>query len=265
MVTDGEYIVERLLPVFVQEICREQHIDYRSFSDNWMLRLERDGIRKWVIGYTFDLNPAASVALSSDKVASYQALTADGLPAIEHYLARSRASAAVLAKNLTDVPHDRPVVIKPLQGASGHGIHLFSRLDEATAYVSNQAHTDWTISPWYDIAAETRLIIGNGTLVHAYEKQNPVMRDGLLFYNLSMGARAIDIEPTTEMVQLSCDAVKSIGLNLAAVDIVTLADGSTRILEINSGIMMEHYARQSDEYKNRARGVYGAIIESMFN
>src|SRR5688500_18187581 len=100
MTTDGEYIVHRLLPGFIQDICDERDIQYRSFSDDWVIRLENNDVRKWVIGYTFDINSAAASALARDKVASYQTLATDNIPAIEHYLARSRASKNVQTKNL---------------------------------------------------------------------------------------------------------------------------------------------------------------------
>jgi glutathione synthase/RimK-type ligase-like ATP-grasp enzyme len=265
MTTDGEYIVHRLLPGFIRDICRERGIEYQNFSDDWVLRLEREQLRKWIIGYTFDLNSATASSLALDKVASYQALAADNLPVIEHYLARSRASVNVQMKNLTELSENRPVVIKPLQGASGHGIHLFPTLAQAIAYLADQAHTDWTIAPWYDIGMETRLIICDDKLLCAYEKRNPTLHDELLFYNLGMGAHAVNVEPSQDMIQLAHNAMKSVGLRLGAIDIATLADGSNTIVEVNEGIMMEHYARQSDEYKNRASKVYGAIIASMFD
>lgn len=265
MSTDGEYIVSRLLPGFIQQISKSQNIDYTSFSDDWVLRLVRADKRKWIIGYTFDINSAAASALARDKVATYQSLAADTIPAIEHYLARSRASVRVQMGNIAHLPEENPVVIKPLQGASGHGIHLFSTLGAAVAYLADQIHTDWAISPWYDIVSETRFIMCDGQLLLAYEKQNPITRDGLRYFNLGMGAQATDIIPTPDMLDLAERAMKSAGLRLGAIDIATLADGRITIVEVNEGIMMEHYARQSDEYKNRALEVYGAIIDKMFD
>ena len=60
------------------------------------------------------------------------------------------------------------------------------------------------------------------------------------------------------------DAAAALGLRLAAVDVVVLADGSMRVLEVNAGFMMENFIRQTDEYKNRAVRIYDAIVAKMF-
>jgi len=266
MATHGEYIVERLFPEFIRAACREQGIALAGFSDNWVLRLERDNQRRWIVGYTFSLNNAAATELANDKVAAYQALAAANLPAVEHYLARSRAFHGVLTDNLASIPAEQPVLTKLLQGASGQGVHLFPNVKAAVNFLAGQDHPDWTLSPWYDIVDETRFIICDGEIMCCYEKQGATSRDedGLKLYNLSKGARAVEVTPDPAKAELALNAVKAFDLRLAAVDIVTLIDGNVRILEVNAGIMMENYARQSDEYKNRAQDVYRAIVEKMF-
>lgn len=264
MATNGEYITKRLTPDMIEQVCREQQIAMQRFSGDWVLRLERGGEHHWIVGYTFSLNNAGSTELANDKVATYQALTASKLPAVEHYLARSRALPDVLIDNLADIPSNQPVLTKPLQGASGHGIHLFPTTEKAISFLAAQAHTDWTISPWYDIVSETRFILCDGAILCCYDKHGITHENGLKFYNLSKGARAIEVMPDPVKQRLALSAVKALGLRLAAVDIVILADGSMRVLEVNAGFMMENYARQSDEYKNRAKEVYDAIVASMF-
>lgn len=265
MATNGEYITKRLMPDLIEQICHERGISIQRYSDDWVLRLERDGVHHWIVGYTFSLNSASATEVANDKVATYQALGAAQLPAIEHYLARSRATPDVMMQNLTNIPADQPVLTKPLQGASGHGIHLFPTVKQACDFLANQIHTDWTISPWYDIVSETRFILSDGEVLCCYDKQGAKQQeDGLLFYNLSKGARAVEVAPDPRKHRLAVSAAKVLGLRLAAVDIAVLADGSMRIVEVNAGFMMENFIRQSDEYKNRAREIYDAIIAKMF-
>ena len=148
MSTDGEYITKRLMPDIIEQICRDDGITLKRFSDDWVLQLKRNDTFHWIVGYTFSLNNASSTEIANDKVATYQAIAAANQPVIEHYLARSRASQNVLTQNLAGIPAGLPVVAKPLQGASGHGIHLFPNVQDACDFLTVQFHTDWALSPW---------------------------------------------------------------------------------------------------------------------
>lgn len=61
------------------------------------------------------------------------------------------------------------------------------------------------------------------------------------------------------LVELACRAARTLGIELAAVDVVD-TDGTLRVLEVNCGIMMESFARSSAENRARARGFYEAIV-----
>lgn len=264
MSVDGEYIVNRLLPDFIREVCGVRGISYQAFSDDWVHRLEKDGVQKWIIGYSFDINSTAASGLARDKVATSQALEAVGVPTAKHYLARSRAMKNVLMKNLEMIPADQPVVIKPLEGASGHGVHRFDTKAVAAEYLAKQPHTDWAMSPWYDIVSETRVTLLDDDMICAYQKLEPTTRDGLVLYNLGAGARADEITPTESSVSLAQKSRRACGLRLCAVDIVQLRNGEEIVLEVNEGIMMEHFARQSEEYREKTSEVYGRIVARMF-
>ena len=264
MSIDGEYITNRLLPDFVQEACRDLGIEHKSFSDNWVHQLKKDSVQKWIIGYSFDINSTAASGLARDKVAATHALEASGVPTAKHMLARSRAMKSVLVENLKTIPDDQPVVIKPLEGASGHGVHRFETKAEAVHYLEQQPHTDWAMSPWYDIVSETRITLLDDDVVCAYEKREPGARDGLVLYNLGTGAVAVEVPPSGEVVALAQKARQTCGLRLAAVDVVKLRSGELLVLEVNEGIMMEHFARQSEEYRKKASDIYGKIVERMF-
>jgi glutathione synthase/RimK-type ligase-like ATP-grasp enzyme len=99
------------------------------------------------------------------------------------------------------------------------------------------------------------------------EKTQPTSRGRLKLFNLGFGAVAVDVTDEEQFVELramATEAVRAMSLRLASVDIVRLPDGSLRILEVNDGITLDHYARQSEAYKKRAVSVYDAIVASMF-
>ena len=86
-------------------------------------------------------------------------------------------------------------------------------------------------------------------------------------FNLGYGAVAADVTDSAllaELTDLAERTMQATALRLAAVDIVRTAAGELRVLEVNDGIMLESYLRQSPEFKNRAVTVYDAVVEAMF-
>jgi len=263
---NGPYIADRRMPHIVQDICARRGIAYAAFSDDWVLRLERGDALRWVIGYKFDVNSSAAGELAQDKVATYMALHAAGVPAIEHYLVRS-------------LPHDPleghfehddlrgPVVVKPLNGTGGRLVERYESAGEALQAVRGSEEPAWAISPHYDLAAEYRLVMLDGKLLLALEKTQPTLRGELKLFNLGYGAVAADVTDEAVLGELTAAAqqvMRAMGLRLAAVDIVRTAGGGLKVLEVNDGITLEHYLRQSTEYENRAVNVYDAVVAAMF-
>ena len=264
----GQYIQTRLLPTFVRQAAKIHNIACESMSDDWVLRLSTDLEIRWVLGYQFDLNSAAASALTSDKVATYVALNAVGIDAARHVVLRSLPN-----DNMSDILNhldfaDMPFVIKPLSGTSGRGVQKVSNRTTAVAKIEASNEVAWAASPYYEIISEYRSVMLDDQTLLSYKKTHPVLAHGLKLFNLGMGAVATDV-PDMNMVErldkLSKQTCKALSLRAAAVDIIELADGSLLVLEVNGGIMMENYARQSDEYKARAERVYDAIVQAMFN
>lgn len=259
----GEFIVDRLLPKIVREICEKRAIAVRSYSDDWVLRLEKDEVVKWIVGYVMDINSSGAVQISSDKVACYQVLATENIPCFEHYLARSRAMEKFLSRNLTMFDDAIPVVAKPLSSSSGLGVMPCQNIAAAKTYIMNQPTGDWAISPRYDITREMRYFMLDGKALLVYEKTKPSDNHGLPMFNLGQGAIAQMIQPDETLASLAASAQDSIGLRLCAVDIAELEGGTHKIVEVNSGFMMEHFARQSDEYYQLAYDLYEKIIVTM--
>jgi glutathione synthase/RimK-type ligase-like ATP-grasp enzyme len=103
----------------------------------------------------------------------------------------------------------------------------------------------------------------DGNVLCSYDKTQPRDQDGLKMFNLGQGAVAVNCELSDDELALAKRALKASGLRTASVDIAKLGDGSLMIMEINSGITMEHYARQSEEYFSVAADVYLQIVKVM--
>ena len=264
----GPYIAERFMPKQVAAYCQRSSIDFQAFSDDWVLRLTRDGKTRWIVGYKFDVNRSGAGEVAQDKVATYAALNAAGIDATPHYLVRSLPLELIHADNLHRTLDGVPVVAKPLEGTSGRDVTRFGTIDEALAMIRSSGEPAWAVSPHYELQAEYRLVMLDGGVLLSYEKSQPTLRGDLKLFNLAYGAVVIDIGNEALLAQLSSIAsrvMEATALRVAAVDIVRKLDGSLEVLEVNDGISMEHYARQSHEYETRAGAVYDAIVAAMFN
>ncbi|HEY9840536.1 MAG TPA: hypothetical protein V6D23_08790 [Candidatus Obscuribacterales bacterium] len=84
-------------------------------------------------------------------------------------------------------------------------------------------------------------------------------------HNLAQGAKARivqDLELAAFLQDLALQAARALGIRLAAVDIVETPDGPA-VLEVNSGIMMESFARQGEREYALARDFYRQVVLEM--
>ena len=82
-------------------------------------------------------------------------------------------------------------------------------------------------------------------------------------HNLDSGAQPIVLEQGAirdACVRIAVNAAKAIGIRFASIDVVQ-ADGAWRILEINSGVMMEALSRSHPDLVYAA---YSAALDKVF-
>jgi glutathione synthase/RimK-type ligase-like ATP-grasp enzyme len=82
-------------------------------------------------------------------------------------------------------------------------------------------------------------------------------------HNLDAGARPIILEQgdvRKACVEIAIQAARAIGIRFASVDVVQV-DGALKILEINSGVMMESLVKQ---HPNLVYAAYGAALDKVF-
>ena len=78
-------------------------------------------------------------------------------------------------------------------------------------------------------------------------------------HNLGKGAEPVILNDEKEraiLTKIAVSAVSVVGINFASVDIIKTSKGDYLILEINSGIMMEQFAKHSEEYYQIAKKIY---------
>lgn len=241
----------------IHKICDENQIEFQTFSGNWLLELVKGGKRARILGYKFSLNDSVAASIAQDKVAAYEVLAKEGVPAIKHTLVRTKTPLLKQPEFAADM------VIKPLSGTSGHAVHKVSSWEQAEKVMDLTGIEAWAISPYEEIVRETRILVLDDMILLSYDKQ-PIVENGLKFFNLGKGAKAINRTIDESEEDLANAARLAIGVRLAAIDIVELASGEKKILEVNDGIMMENYARQSLENKEITHEIYRIIIKTLF-
>lgn len=256
----AEFIEHRWAVSAIKHIAQELELGVTTHSGDWLIELHKGTLTRRIFGYHFDLNNDVASRCAEDKTAAATLLSQAGIACVPHFLLRSGGFTDTTWKQ-TDW---QQTVVKPLTGTSGHEVRKFESLHEVETFLASELENDWVISPYLDIADEQRVIMLDGEPLLSYRKR-AVMVNGLKMFNLGLGATPERAEVDTETTKLAKAATQALGLRLAAVDIITLETGEKMILEVNDGVMMEHYATASKEYGQDAYQVYKHIITKMMS
>ncbi|MBC9882587.1 RimK-like protein [Bradyrhizobium sp. INPA01-394B] len=257
---------------FVQAIRRygaRHGVEVDVRSGGWLIAMRRGQVRRFAFGYDIGLNSAIAHRLANDKSATAEALSLARVPCLPHHLFLNPK----LGRNVVDTAwreamlgllHDHPqgVVIKPNEGTSGRSVFKVTteaELDHAVGEVFSMS-TGLVISPYVAIEDEVRVILLDDVPRIVYSKR----RGDDWRHNLDAGAKPVLLEDgavRTACVTLAIDAARAIGIAFAAVDVVRV-DGAWRVLEINSGVMMEALAKLHPEL---VQATYDAALDRVFD
>ena len=244
-------------------------LDYHSFSNDWVVKFWRDDRVRFMLSRVPDANSQVAGEIAMDKVGTYLLLADAHLPAVPHFLLSTLAEPEIDRRLLQELLTTHgPLVIKPTLGSMGRDMARCDDIDSIEHHIASHHNASWSASPYLDIASETRLIVYGGEVALAYEKINPPFINGMKMFNLNRGATARDIDRaivSPPIAELAIRAMRTIGLTLGAVDIVTTADGNTSVLEINSRFSIEHYAALHPDYAQKAIAFYEMLFQSVLD
>ncbi len=107
------------------------------------------------------------------------------------------------------------------------------------------------------------------TYAEAWHRPLPKGQRRLLTWKHNLAAGAMPVlelpdEVRDTLARLARRAVEVLGLRVAAVDIVQTQEGEWKVLEVNSGIMMEYFVRRHPNGEAIARQVYATLLDLMF-
>ncbi len=117
-----------------------------------------------------------------------------------------------------------------------------------------QTHTDCTLD--FNVPDDDNLtILNNGEKYYLKWK-----------HNIGQGAIPLIIQDKnliTHLSNLALQATKAVNIHFVSVDIIK-TEGKYLVLEINSGVMMDHFSQVDDCNYQKAKDIYRKAIKSMF-
>ena len=257
--------------IFVDAItkyCTSRGIACEVRSQGWLIVMLDGDKRRFALGYDLGLNSAISHRIASDKAATSDILAMSGIPCIAHTqftnpVLANYAPTSGLHEAMRDLlrQHSQGVVVKPNEGTSGRLVFKVTNeaeLDRA-AHEIFAKHLSLAISPYVEIAEEVRVVLIDDAPLAVYAKA----RGADWRHNLDLGARPVLLPPGAThdaCVALAIKAAQAIGIRFASIDIVHVA-GEWRVLEINSGVMMETLGQHHPELVEAA---YTAALNKLF-
>jgi glutathione synthase/RimK-type ligase-like ATP-grasp enzyme len=259
---------DRIFVGAIRAWCRAHGVNCEVRSQGWLIVMERGNQRRFAFGYDIGLNSAMAHRLANDKSATADVLAFSGIDCVPHTLFISpklgehvapEGSREAMLELLGKYPDG--IVAKPNEGTSGRSVFRArneTELDHSVREIFS-SHLSLAISPYVEIEEEVRVILLDDVPLVVYRKE----RVADWRHNLDFGARPILLEQgeaRDACVSLAIKAAQAIGIRFAAVDIVR-AGKSWRVLEINSGVMMEAFGKQHPELVHAA---YGAALEKVF-
>ncbi|MGC4117629.1 MAG: RimK family alpha-L-glutamate ligase [Myxococcales bacterium] len=176
------------------------------------------------------VNGARAIATSRDKLRCLQVLAREGIPVPRTLLAHHRASVPRLVEQVGGLP----VIVKLIQGTQGVGVMIATTAEEAQALLN----TFWDLG--HDIllqqfvreseGRDVRALVVGDRVVAAMRRQ---AKAGEFRSNIHRGAEGTALQIPREFAQVSVQAARVLGLEVAGVDLLESKDGP-RVVEVNS-------------------------------
>lgn len=171
----------------MKEICDELDIKMTLLSENWLMLLEKDNKKRFIVGYKFDLNVAGTSYLLDDKYLLYEILKRNGISVIMHHLVTQSDYNNDANKVLNTIynyyeMYDHNIVLKINNGTCGNDVIHITCKRQIKKAVADLIKKDYTISvcPFYKIQNEYRAVYLKGKVLLMYAKEKPiVIGDGI--------------------------------------------------------------------------------------
>ena len=258
----------RIFVEAVKRYCARHNIAVAVRSQGWLIVMQRGPRQYFALGYDIGLNSAIAHRIANDKAATADVLTLDGIACVPHTVFLNPKLSAHIPPpgswpTMLDLleKHPEGVVVKPNEGTSGQSVFPVStraELERAAAEIFS-SHLTLAVSPYVEIEDEVRVVVIDELAPVVYSKKRVLNWR----HNLDAGARPVLLEPgeaREACVAIAVNAAKAIGIRFASVDVIRVG-GALKILEINSGVMMEKLGKF---YPDLVDAAYSAALDRVF-
>lgn len=201
--------------------------------------------------------------------------------------------------------YNQNIVIKPNEGTSGRDVYHITKKEELIPCLEKLFQSNFSVSicPFYNIKMEYRMIIfqnecqiiygkkratvigdGKQTIRELLIKLNPCLKPKLMDSqydkilekreeysynwknNLSEGSIPIPVDEKirSKLEAIQKQMIQKISLEFCSVDIIE-TEKEFLILELNSGVMMNHYMELFPNGKKIAKEIYRKALQTMFD
>lgn len=277
----------------IKEICRDEQINFKSFSNDYILKLEKNNRTMYIYGNKFPNNTAAIEQICNDKAALSDILDCYNVPHVKHFyfdspiLEEYCSESGNWSKMQKLLKEYNILVCKPNKGTGGRNIFKVQTKKELEYAVLKifQSSNSICIAPYYDIRNEYRVLVVGDEIQYVFKKIRPyIIGDGKRTieelwksihdksititneinwqsvpienqkielswkHNLGQGAEpeiVTDQELLTALSDLAKKCVVALNLGFVSIDIIE-TNGKLLVLEINSGVMVEKFAKSSE-------------------
>lgn len=223
-------------------------------------------LRQFEMMGSFPLNESVAIGRSRDKLRSLQLLSRKGiglpLTSFAHHVDDTR--------DIIQLVGGAPVVVKLLEGTQGKGVVLAETRKAAESVIDafRELGADFLVQEFIKEAggSDVRCLVVGNKVVAAMERH---AKEGEFRSNLHRGGSATVTRLTPQERETAVRAAKTMGLNVAGVDIMRSANGPL-VIEVNSspglegietstgkdvaGIIIKFIEHNARPYKTRTRG-----------
>ncbi len=192
-------------------------------------------LRQFEMMGTFPLNESVAIGRSRDKLRSLQLLSRKGiglpLTSFAHHVDNTR--------DLIKLVGGAPLVVKLLEGTQGKGVVLAETVKAAESVIDafRELGANFLVQEFIKEAggSDVRCLVVGGKVVAAMERR---AKEGEVRSNLHRGGTAALTRLTSAERATAAKAAKTMGLNVAGVDLLRSASGPL-VMEVNSSPGLE--------------------------
>jgi ribosomal protein S6--L-glutamate ligase len=192
-------------------------------------------IRQFELNQVYCLNKSDQIIKSRDKLWTLQLLAAQGI----NIPTTSFANSFYETKDLIKLVGGAPLVVKLLEGTKGIGVVLAENTKAAESVINafRSLKADILVQHYIKESKgrDIRCFVIGDKVVASMQR---IGEEGEFRANIHLGGKGEAVEITQEERQMAIKATKTIGLDVAGVDMVRSVTGP-KILEINSSPGLE--------------------------